>query len=211
MPRPPCSSGVEGKSEEKGEERRIRKDEKKEEDKPEGQFSLRKRKKEEKRDGNDQFRPGHFESKCRSSRAVIGGEDPGGGTSSLLLLPLLPPSGVSDVGLLPPSLSASGQLLRRENCGWREEGEEDEEKDEGGRRGDGGMEGKRARRVCFPLGASGGSAPINHPTGGEPASDGLSPPAPPPQPPPHSAPTCMSFPSSFSPSILLLIPLSLAA
>lgn len=74
-----------------------------------------------KKGGGVQFRPGHFQSKCRSSRAVIGGGVPVGGTSSLLL-PLPPPTGVSDVGLLPPSLSAPGQLLRRENCGWREEG-----------------------------------------------------------------------------------------
>lgn len=81
-----------------------------------------------------------------------------------------------------------------------------EEEKDGGRREDEGMEGKRARRVCFPLGASGGSAPINHPTGGEPASDGLSPPAP----PPPRALTCMSFPlHSLHPSSSSSLSLSL--
>lgn len=69
--------------------------------------------------------------------------------AELLFLLLLPPSCVSDVGLLPPSLLASGQLLRRENCGWREEGEEDEEEEEDRRWGDGG---KKSKRLFSPRG-----------------------------------------------------------
>lgn len=93
----------------------------------------------------------------------------------LLLLRLLFLPGVSDVGGLSPSLSASGQAAEEpaeERKQWMEGG------DGGGAgRRDGATErwmdaGERVRRVCFPLGASGGSTRINHTTGGERDSDG---------------------------------------